>query len=233
MQQLGFTLEGTVFSTECGDSETNPIQVSTTKRIYIGVPTLNFLEQVSLTATGLPQPIAGLGNCPDIGLKLNLWPSNPEVLEVQWEKVTTNYQWSHTNTEFAIITTVCNEPVTFRARFRNSCGWSRWQNITYNVTGCSGSCSNPQGTISSTNFIIFPIPADTSLTVKLKNQPVGLLVAGDSLNIKLYNISGLMVRNINAIATQTQIDVSNLNMGTYTLVITYNGVVETHNVAIN
>lgn len=227
------TLEGIVFSTECGDSETNHIQVSTTKRIYIGVPTLNFLENVNLTETGLSQPIAPISSCSDIGLKLNLWPSNPEVLEVQWEKVTTNFQWSHTNTEYVIITPVCNEPVTFRVRFRNSCGWSPWQDITYNVTECSGSCSNPQGNITSTDFIIFPVPADTSLTVKLKNQPVGLLVAGDTLNIKLYNISGLMVRNVNAIATQTVIDVSNLNMGTYTLVITYNGVVETHNVAIN
>jgi hypothetical protein len=227
------TLRGTVFSTQCGGSETNPIQVSTTKRIYIGVPTLNFLENVNSTETGLPQPIAPVNSCSVIGIKLNLWPSNPEVLEVQWEKVTTNYQWSHTTTEYVLISPVCNEPITFRVRFRNSCGWSTWQNITYNVTECSGSCSNPQGNITSTNFIIFPVPADTSLTVQLKNQPVGLLVAGDTLNIKLYNISGLMVRNVNAIATQTVIDVSNLNMGTYTLVITYNGVVETHNVAIN
>ncbi len=227
------TLRGTVFSTQCGGSETNPIQVSTTKRIYIGVPTLNFLENVNSTETGLPQPIAPVNSCSVIGLKLNLWPSNPEILEVQWEKVTTNYQWSHTTTEYVLISPVCNEPITFRVRFRNSCGWSAWQNITYNVTECSGTCSNPQGNITSTNFIIFPVPADTSLTVQLKNQPVGLLVSGDTLNIKLYNISGLMVRNVNAIATQTVIDVSNLNMGTYTLVITYNGVVETHNVAIN
>jgi len=118
-------------------------------------------------------------------------------------------------------------------RFRNNCGWSAWKTIEYNITECSSNCSSQSGNITSDDFIIYPVPVDTTLYVKLKNEPIGLLQNGDTLNIKLYNSSAFIVRNINAIATQTAIDVSNLTTGSYTLVLTYNGQTESHQIVIN
>jgi hypothetical protein len=222
-----------ITSARCSANSSSPITVRLTKHIYVGVTSYEFIEQVNTLETGLSDPIAPIGSCDDLGFKLNIAPTNQEILEVEWEKVTTNYEWSHSDDEYVIITPSCNEPIEFRVRFRNNCGWSSWETITYDVTQCSSNCSGQSGNITSDDFIIYPVPADTSLTVKLKNEPVGLLQNGDTLNIKLYNISSWLVYNINAVATQTTIDVSSLVSGTYTLVLTYNGQAESHQIVIN
>ena len=220
------TLSADVNSTKCGNTTLE-------KRIYVGVPTFDSIEAVNTLETGLTDPIAPIGSCDDFGFKLNIAPSNQEILEVQWEKVTTNYEWNHADDEYVIITPACNEPIEFKVRFRNNCGWSAWKTIEYNITECSSNCSSQSGNITSDDFIIYPVPVDTTLYVKLKNEPIGLLQNGDTLNIKLYNSSAFIVRNINAIATQTAIDVSNLTTGSYTLVLTYNGQTESHQIVIN
>ena len=191
------------------------------------------IEEVKTYKTGLSDPIAAFGSCDDIGIKLNMLPSNQEITDVEWQKISTNFQWSTNNDEYAIITPQCNGPINFKVRMKNNCGWSDWKILTYDAENCTNNCNtNSTGNIISNNFIIYPVPADTTLYVKLKNQATGLLMNGDTLNIKLYTNTGWIIRNVNAVSTQTAIDVANLPTATYTLVITYNGITESHQIVI-
>ncbi|MBR9844859.1 MAG: T9SS type A sorting domain-containing protein [Algicola sp.] len=206
---------------------------SFSKNIFIGKPDIFSIEKVSKIKTGLTDPIAAFSSCDDIALKLNMLPSNDEILEVEWQQISTNFQWSTSNNEYAIITPHCNGIIHFKVRMRNYCGWSDWKTIKYDIEHCSDACAkNESGSLTSDNFAIYPVPADTSLNVKLTNQPPGLLQNSESLEIKLFNGSGWMVYEANAVATLTTIDVSGLPTGVYTLVIIYEGVAESHQVLI-
>jgi hypothetical protein len=206
---------------------------SFSKNVFIGAPDVFSIEEVKKQKTGLSDPIAAFGSCDDIAIKLNMLPSNQEVSQVEWQKISTNFQWSTDGNEFAIITPQCNGPISFKVRMKNNCGWSDWKVLSYDIDNCASNCSSSSsGNISSTDFLIYPVPADTDLFVKLKNQPSGLLQNGDSINIKLFTSSGWLLRNVNAISTQTNINVANLPSGTYTLVITYNGSTESHQIVI-
>lgn len=211
----------------------NGTVLSLSKDVYIGKPTFSTITEVSPSVTRLRDPIASADSCDDYGFYLEVAPSNDDLLEVEYSKGSGSYQWSHSNTAYLIITPTCNETIDFDVRFRNSCGWTDWQTITYTFTDCGNCSSGSSGDeIESNDFLIYPVPADSSLTVKLKNELPGLLQNGDSLNIKLYYATGLMAQNINAIATQTTLNVANLPLGVYSLVLNYNGVIETHQIAI-
>lgn len=159
---------------------------------------------------------------------------------MEWEKVSTNYQWSQDppgyNDPYVIIAPLCEDPVQFKVRMRNDCGWSDWQQIEDTNSECQTNCGGGggSGTITSDYFIIYPIPADTVLHVNMiGTDPTDLLITGDTLVIQLFDNSGTEVKYINAIACHNTIDVSTLNPGMYILKITYNNVPETHHIAIN
>ncbi len=149
---------------------------------------------------------------------------------MEWEKLSGDFQWSQDapgyDDEYVAIAPACNGPISFKVRMQNDCGWSPWQIFEYEVTQCLSNCGSGggggSGTITSDYFEIWPNPSDTVLHVILiGSDPGDLLMAGETLNIKLFNSSGIMVRNINAIAEQNHIDVSNLPAGNYSLWINY------------
>ncbi|WCO01114.1 T9SS type A sorting domain-containing protein [Psychroserpens ponticola] len=207
---------------------------SFSKNIFIGVPDVLSVEKINKIKTGLSDPIATFNSCDDIAIKLNMQPSNNEVSEVEWQQVSTNFTWSVSNNEFAIISPQCNGKIQFKVRMRNNCGWSRWKTINFDIKHCTKKCNkiDAEGSITSNNFVIYPVPADTVLNVKLANQSAGLLQYGEGLVIKLFTSSGWMVYEANAIATLTTINVSSLASGVYTLVLNYEGVIETHQIII-
>lgn len=211
---------------------------SVSKNVYVGAPIVGSIEEVSVAQTGHILPIAPIMGCDDFGLKLHFVTSFADVQDMEWEKLSSNFQWSQNvpgnSNEYVVITPRCNGPIKFRVRMKNSCGWSDWQELEYNVTQCSSNCStNPsEGAISSDTFDIWPVPATTTLNVKIRGEETGFLKAGETLNIKIFNNLSVLVKNVDAVATQTTIDVSNLPSGTYTLLLTYNGVPESHQIII-
>lgn len=206
---------------------------SFSKNIFIGQPEVASIDKVNKLKTGLTDPIAAFSSCNDIAIRLNMLPSNDEILEVQWQQISTNFQWTTSNNEFAIITPQCNGEIRFKVRMRNYCGWSKWKIINYDIEHCTNNCNDSSsGNITSDNFLIYPVPADRNLNVKLINQPAGLLQNSESLVLKLFNSSGWMVYEANAVATLTTIDVSGLATGMYSLVIIYEGEVENHQIVI-
>ncbi|PKP26879.1 MAG: hypothetical protein CVU03_01560 [Bacteroidetes bacterium HGW-Bacteroidetes-2] len=160
---------------------------------------------------------------------------------MEWEKLNGTYTWSEgmpgNSNQYVVIAPMCNETISFRVRMLNECGWSDWQVIEYEVTHCSSNCNTGgggSGTIISDFFEIYPVPVDNTLHVILiGSNPGDLLLAGETLNIKFFNSAGVMVYNLNAIAEQNHIDVSDMSAGYYTLVITYNGTPESHQIIIN
>lgn len=225
------TLKVSINGGDCGNA-------TVSRQVYVGSPRVESIEEVSVAQTGHTVPLAPFGSCDDVGLKLNFAPSFTNVQNMEWEKVTTNYQWSQgmpgNSNEYVVITPTCNGPIKFKVRMKNSCGWSDWQELEHSVTHCSSNCQSnpPGGSIDSGTFVIWPVPATTVLNVKIKGEDPGLLKVGETLTIQIFNSIGVMVKNVNAIATQTAIDVSNLPSGTYTLVLTYNGVPESHQIVI-
>lgn len=219
------------------DSPNEPVQ----KNIWIGPPKVDFVEDVNITQINHTMPIVPPDSCDEFGLKLNISPSFNNVQEVEWEKVSTNYQWSQDppgyNDPYVIIAPLCEDPVQFKVRMRNDCGWSDWQQIEDANTECQTNCGGGgggSGTITSDHFIIYPVPADTVLHVNMiGTDPTDLLMAGDTLVIELFDGTGNQVKYLNAIACNNTIDVSTLNPGMYILQITYNNVPETHHIAIN
>jgi pimeloyl-ACP methyl ester carboxylesterase len=206
---------------------------SFSKNIFIGKPEVFSIEKVDKIKTGLPDPIAAFGGCDDIAIKLIMQPSNDEISEVQWEQISTNFQWSTTNNEYAIITPQCDGIIEFKVRMRNNCGWSDWKILKYDIENCVKKCTKSnKDFITSDKYIIYPVPATSVLNVKLLNQPPGLLQNSESLILKLFNSSGWMVYEANAIATLTTIDVGPLATGVYTLVVNYDGQVESHQILI-
>lgn len=217
-------------------SPNEPVQ----KNIWIGPPKVDYVEDVNITQINHTMPIVPIGSCDEFGLKVNISPSFSNVQEMEWEKVSTNYQWSQDppgyNDPYVIIAPLCEDPVQFKVRMRNDCGWSDWQQIEDTNSECQTNCGGGggSGTITSDYFIIYPVPADTVLHVNMiGTDPTDLLITGDTLVIQLFDNSGTEVKYINAIACHNTIDVSTLNPGMYILKITYNNVPETHHIAIN
>jgi hypothetical protein len=212
--------------------------VTVNRQVYVGAPMIESIEEVSVAQTGHTLPFFPIDSCDDVGLKLNFAPSFANVQDMEWEKVTNNYQWSQgmsgNSNQYVVIAPQCNGLIKFKVRMKNFCGWSDWQELEYNVTHCSTNCQTnpPGGSIDSDTFVIWPIPASTVLNVKIKGEDPGLLKVGETLTIQIFNNIGIMVKNVNAIATQTAIDVSNLPSGIYTLIITYNGIPESHQIVI-
>ncbi len=203
------------------------------KNIFIGQPDVISIEKVSKIKTGLTDPINTIDSCEDIAFKLNMLPSNEEVFEVEWEQISSNFTWSTSDDEYVIISPQCNGQIFFKVRMKNDCGWSDWKTIEYDIKHCNDNCSDSNsGSITSDKFLIYPVPADDTLNVKVTNQDIGLLLDSQNLVIKLFTSSGWLVYEANATSTHTSINVSNLIAGVYTLVIEFDDILETHQIII-
>lgn len=225
-------------SNRCLDDLGNPIFATYRKDVYVGAPTVESITEID------PNTIlhisSGDGNCPDIGLELNFAPSNTDVLEVEWEKVTLDVlwsrDWSNPNDRYVILYPNCNKDFQFRVRARNSCGWSDWQDVTYTIDSCARDCgggSNNGGVIHSNYYEIYPVPASTSLTAEIKSVPEGTIDPNLNFSIQLFNSSGALVFNTVSSLNPTTIDVSTYTTGYYTLVLSHAGYTESHQIIIN
>lgn len=206
------------------------------RTVYVGTPTVEQVEEVSIGETQhiifSPPPAF----CDMVGLKLSFAPSLANVEEVEWEKVSTNFEWTADDNpgdkQYVIIVPYCNDEIKFKVRAKNSCGWSDWQEVTYNITQCTHGCPDNTPTITGDNFVIFPVPSSTNLHINLKDTPQGLLGSGESLNIKLYNSIGTLLVNLDATQYHNTINVTGYPTGYYTLVLTYNGQEEGHQIIL-
>ncbi|WP_299126757.1 T9SS type A sorting domain-containing protein [uncultured Winogradskyella sp.] len=208
-----------------------------TKDIYVGSPIVSSIVEIDPNTINHISSGNG-GNCPDIGLELNFTPSNQDVLEIEWEKITTDVTWSrdfdNSNDRYVILYPNCNKDFEFRVRTRNICGWSDWQNLTYTINSCAGNCGgSAPGTLSSDYYEVYPVPTSDNLTVKIKSVPHGTIDPNLNFNIQLFNSSGISVYNTTSAFNPTTFDVSGFLTGTYTLILSHNGTTESFQIIIN
>lgn len=214
---------------------------SVTKQVNLGYHLYTNITEVPAASIQHLLPTAPLGNT-DIGLQLNFNASTTEIEKIEWQKIGSNFIWSQDNNLYGndnrvIISKNCNGPIEFKVRVKNSCGWSNWQDITYNITSCSTNCAGVGSGIStgvnSNNFDVYPVPSTVNLTVKIKNQPPAILQSGEFFIVTLYNKVFRIKREVNGIANSITVPTSDLPAGSYILTIQYNNIYESHTILID
>ena len=113
--------------------------------------------------------------------------------------------------------------------------WSTWQKIVYNADICSNNCSssnNNSSGVDSMYFEVFPVPASTNLTVKVKNEEPAMLTFGENFKITLYSKVYRIKKVVNGVANSITTDVTSLPAGFYILTIEYNDYYESHSIVI-
>tara|TARA_B110000240_G_scaffold192433_1_gene236591 strand:+ start:1207 stop:4305 length:3099 start_codon:yes stop_codon:yes gene_type:complete len=214
---------------------------SVTKKVSIGNHLFTNIAEIPASSIQHIYPIAPSG-ATDIGLQLNFNASNREIEKIEWQKVSNNFTWTQDNNLYGndnrvIISKSCNSQIHFKVRIKNSCGWSNWQDIFYDVTSCTTNCSNGSdgntSGVNSTNFDVYPVPAKTNLTVKIKNQDPAMLQNGEVFKAKLYNKAYRVTREVNGNANSITIYTTDLPTGSYVLTIQYNSIYESHTILID
>jgi hypothetical protein len=227
-----------ISSDDCGE-------VFLTKRVYVGSPTVKDIELIDENEPIHHYSLSPIDNettgCGNIGLKLNFYPSNYGIEEIEWEKITTNVGWDRDyasyNDRYAYLHPTCNTTFEFKVRMRNSCGWSDWQTLAYEIEDCNNDCSTGTGGPSTSQlegqyYTLYPVPADTQLTVKINNEEDFTMLT-PSYNVKIYDPMYNLVIDVNKNMTPGSIDISNLNPDLYFVIITRNGVSESFQIMIN
>lgn len=117
---------------------------------------------------------------------------------------------------------------TFRARSKNTnasgCGWGDWK--TFTNVGYGNRLSAPQ------NFYkIYPNPTNNIVNVSLIDE-TAKPVTTSKIVAELYDMMGQPRRNAEVINNIASVDVSGLPRGIYLLKINIDGVIESHQVAV-
>ncbi len=227
------------------------------KRVYVGAPTVSSIS-VSQDPSGAHfSPNATPQSC-EVPLRLDFEPAYSGVTDIEWEKITTDVDWSRDYLNYpgrhVYLFPTCNKAFKFRVRAKNSCGfWSPWRELTYTITECSTTCQTPGGNLVSDNFIIYPVPANNVLNLGVVHNPTWnfpslspftnpnnpnpnpgtVTYPKVTLNVAFYNNLGNQVHSTVVQGLPNQIDVSSLPPGNYIMTIQYLGQIETHNIQIN
>ena len=237
-----------------------------TKTIWVGVPKFNNLQPIG-SQYGYDPSEPNLSVSPDGDgcnqIRLNAVFDSPNILEYQWEKVTTSVAWSVSpNSGYIYIYPQCNQNFSFKVRARNICGWSDWKEFEYALNRCTIDCNTTTPIINTgLNFTLNPNPVTNDiLNINVKYNapwfiiPVNIgngnnfditnefgesnyqLIPNISVNISIFNQLGVPVLqfpNTSVHPTPAELDVSSLQAGTYVVVFEYQGQVESYTIIKN
>ena len=151
---------------------------------------------------------------------------NQNVIEWEWEKITTNFNWI-TDENTAYFQTPQLGFVAFRVRARNKCGWSEWQLMQMDVRECT---DNPEFRTENL-FKIYPNPTSYLFNIELENPKNAMWI--NQIEIGIYDLIGQLRKTIKLTGFKGQIHVNDLPKGLYILKININGQLETHQVQID
>lgn len=229
----GVAILKAVVSNSCGQTKTR------TKNIQVGGPVISGVSEIDPNSIFQLLPFK-----PDclVGLKLNLFPSTAGIINYEWQKISSNFQWTkdfapNVNNNEIIINTNSNKTISFKVRVQDDlCGWSNWKTINYTITNCgtSNNGGSGNGGINSNNFSIYPVPVSNILHIDIQSlSGPFLLNNGDVYTLKLFKAGVGYVRQITSYTSNAQINVNGLASGLYILEIHYNNIYESHGIIIN
>jgi hypothetical protein len=229
-----------------------------TKDIWIG--TLNFNSIVPLNnLTDIPPLNPNPSNgCQTIGFEVNFWPLDHQILEYQWEKITTDVGWQRdymvdTSNKVYLYPT-CNKNFMFKVRVRSACGWSNWFQLSYAINSCQQDCAIPFNGIVGNNFVLNPNPVTNGiLNISIKYNapwfvaynnggtpsldpnanPVGgggTTNMSPRVNISIFNQAGSQVASFPNMFMPAQLNLSNLPSGFYNVILSFGLLTETYTI---
>ena len=249
-----------------GDDGAKCGNVTLTKTIWVGVPKFNILQPIG-SQYGYDPSEPNLSVSPDGDgcnqIRLNAVFDSPNILEYQWEKVTTSVAWSVSpNSGYIYIYPQCNQNFSFKVRTRNICGWSEWKEFEYALNRCTIDCNTSIPIINTgLNFILNPNPVTNDiLNINVKYNapwfiiPVNIgngnnfditnefgesnyqLIPNISVNITIFNqlsVPVLQFPNTSVHPTPAELDVSSLQAGTYIVLFEYQSQLESYTIIKN
>lgn len=189
-----------------------------TKQIILGVPPV---DRFWLYGSSFDYTLTGTNDnftvCP--GENLTIYPNVPfdfsDILENQWEYVSGTYNLYSGGSAFAAYVNTSSSvgaTLSLRYRYRNECGWSSWNTISFRNMNCDGG-EEPYRVIGDgkLDFTLSPNPASDFVTVDVKNNSGGYeLKVYDLQTFKLIESHHYPVSQI-----QVVLPLSDLKSGNY------------------
>jgi len=136
---------------------------SYTKTFWVGVPELDPMMECVFSDDCweiCTSTYASLEN--EMSVK-TIGQLNQQVTDWQWEKVTTNFNWT-TSDNTATFMASQTGYISFRVRAKNKCGWSEWLISSLKVEKCDN--NNP---LREQFFRVYPNPTSYELNINLIN----------------------------------------------------------------
>lgn len=164
------TLNVRINSVRCGVTD-----MVLSKQVYVGTPIVESVTVANGAAIQHLSPALTPDGC-EVPLRINFTPNGNDITDIEWEKITTDVQWSRDfldyDDNFVYLYPNCNKRFEFRVRAYSDCGgWTEWQNLEYNITECSRNCPPPFNGIVSDNFRLYPVPANDVLNIAIVQNP--------------------------------------------------------------
>lgn len=229
--------------------------VTLNKNVWLGVPKFNSLQPVGNQTGFNPNQENYIANedgsiaCNAISMKVSF--DADAILEYQWEKITTDVNWSVNASSGTInMVPLCNKDFYFKVRARNSCGWSDWKSLDFYMSRCNVECSTipPSNGVVGDNFILSPNPVTNTdlLDIAIKStspwfyppgtidpitgMPIPAPLVIQKVNIKIYSSAGTFLQSYNNKFVPAQIDISNLTQGSYLVIFEHYGKIENYTI---
>lgn len=224
------------------------------KNVWIGVPQFSSLQPVGNQNSYNPNEPSisysqGSDACNQIRLKANF--DSPNILEYQWEKITTDVTGGIMASSGHIsLMPICNKNFIFKVRARNICGWSDWKELEWDMNRCTIDCSTtpPINGVVGNNFILSPNPVTNNnlLDIAIKNTspwfyppatidpntglPIPPPLTIKKVNISIYGSSMNLLQSYTNKTVPTQLDISTLPQGSYLVIFEHFGLFENYTI---
>lgn len=154
-----------------------------------------------------------------------------------WEK--TNWEWERINTNIVIAqNTQGNEiyvapnyigQTGVRVRAKNSCGWSEWSELYFEIVNCNINFSrlSEQDKV----FIVYPNPSNDVVNIDVK-EGNSILAVDTKVSGELFDMMGNSKSKIKIKNKKASFNVNGLNKGVYVLKIYMDDKTESHQIGI-
>lgn len=145
--------------------------------------------------------------------------------------INTNWQWQTSNNIINIngfknkrnICTLESGFTSISVRAKNSCGWSDWYELPFEITALPPSYNRM--------YTVFPNPSSNLVNIDLADL-TKLPSVTDTISGELFDMMGFSKGTISIINNKASFSVVGLNSGIYVVKIYINGIPESHQIAV-
>ena len=214
--------------------------VTKTKEIRIGAPKAYVVNSNYCAYDSVPCLVTATPNNNYLNFSLNADLGANYATEWQWEKISGNFYFyssqsgnysaisatGQNNTLYITGANPTDNPLQFRVRVKNSCGYGEWRTFIWNDG--TTTTSNPTPTTPEKYFKVEPTYTNYSTKVSLIDPNIKPPLNG--FYMYLYNNSGQLVYSNTPVNYSTEFYVYSLPTGVYTIKIIFGNKSETYSI---